>query len=433
MNIVITKLFIKEISLLGIVIFFANTNCLKAKRSLFDTSSQSGFANALLLSQQISAGNRVVATPTFSNPSGHYSTSLRITISSTTGSSIYFTRDGSEPSASSTLYTSSIHISSLAGRTLKAIALKTGFTKSAVATAEYSYSVLKSGQTTSYATGDDGATQLGVARSYTDNGDGTVTDSAMDLVWQKCSRGQNNDAICSGAATTANWAEAGAYCTGLIFASKIWRLPSRLELETLPDYGISNPVINGTVFPATVASSYWSSTTDAIIPANAWLVSFTVGIVNTNLQSSGANVRCVSGEAKASSSFTDTGDGTVKDKSTGLVWQKCSNGQNNDSTCSGTASSFSWTLALSNCNGLSLAGRAWRLPSVKELKSIVDLTRTTAPTIDTSIFPNTNSNYWSSSTNHSSPTLAWSVNFDTAAMVSFAKVGSNLYRCVSEP
>ena len=43
-----------------------------------------------------------------------------------------------------------------------------------------------------------------------------------------------------------------------------------------------------------------------------------------------------------SMSFTDNGNGTINDNNTGLMWQKCSVGQNNDSTCSGSAVTYNW-------------------------------------------------------------------------------------------
>src|SRR5437899_1127498 len=41
------------------------------------------------------------------------------------------------------------------------------------------------GQTTSFHAGDDGATQAGAPLSYTDNGDGTITDENTGLMWEK--------------------------------------------------------------------------------------------------------------------------------------------------------------------------------------------------------------------------------------------------------
>ncbi|MBM4246850.1 MAG: DUF1566 domain-containing protein, partial [Deltaproteobacteria bacterium] len=45
--------------------------------------------------------------------------------------------------------------------------------------------LLKTGQTTSFGSGTDGNLQLGVARNFIDNGDGTITDTQTGLVWEK--------------------------------------------------------------------------------------------------------------------------------------------------------------------------------------------------------------------------------------------------------
>jgi len=42
-----------------------------------------------------------------------------------------------------------------------------------------------SGQTTSYGPGSDGDVQAGATLSYTDNGDGTITDNNTRLMWEK--------------------------------------------------------------------------------------------------------------------------------------------------------------------------------------------------------------------------------------------------------
>ena len=44
---------------------------------------------------------------------------------------------------------------------------------------------LKTGQTTAYGTGSDGDLQKGASRSFTDNGDGTITDNTTGLMWEK--------------------------------------------------------------------------------------------------------------------------------------------------------------------------------------------------------------------------------------------------------
>ena len=78
-----------------------------------------------------------VATPTFSPAGGTYNGSQSVTISTTTtGSSIRYTTDGSTPtSASGTLYTGPVTVS--ANTTLQAIAYQTNFIDSAVASASY--------------------------------------------------------------------------------------------------------------------------------------------------------------------------------------------------------------------------------------------------------------------------------------------------------
>lgn len=76
-----------------------------------------------------------VSTPYFSLAGGTYTTAQTVTIScATSGATIYYTTDGTPPSASSTKYNAAITISETT--TLKAIAIKDG-TSSSVATATY--------------------------------------------------------------------------------------------------------------------------------------------------------------------------------------------------------------------------------------------------------------------------------------------------------
>ena len=83
-------------------------------------------------------GAPIVATPVFAPTAGVYTTTQNVTITCTTaGASIYYTTNGTEPTDSSTLYTTGIPVS--ATTTVKAKAYKTGFTASSVATATYTY------------------------------------------------------------------------------------------------------------------------------------------------------------------------------------------------------------------------------------------------------------------------------------------------------
>ena len=83
------------------------------------------------------SGKQTVATPAFSVASGAVDSGTSVTIScATDGAEIYYTTDGTEPTAESTEYTEAISITKAV--TLKAIAVKDGMNDSAVASASYS-------------------------------------------------------------------------------------------------------------------------------------------------------------------------------------------------------------------------------------------------------------------------------------------------------
>ena len=83
-----------------------------------------------------SGGGKTVATPTFSPGAGSYSGSVDVTISTaTSGATIHYTLDGSKPTSTSPTYTAPIHLT--ASKTVSALAIKSGLTKSAVASAAY--------------------------------------------------------------------------------------------------------------------------------------------------------------------------------------------------------------------------------------------------------------------------------------------------------
>ncbi len=118
--------------------------------------------------------------------------------------------------------------------------------------------------------------------NYTVNTD-TVVDKTTGLEWQK-----------SDDNTIRNWDAALGYCAGLMLDSKSdWRLPSVLELQSIVDYGSSNPAINGAAFPGTNASSYWSASSYAASSTPAWHVSFLNGHVLANDKTDSYYVRCV--------------------------------------------------------------------------------------------------------------------------------------------
>jgi hypothetical protein len=103
---------------------------------------------------QANAGNaQAVATPTFSVPSGTYTTVISVALSTTvTGATIRYTLDGSTPGPShGTIYTAPISLYS--SKTIKAIAYKTGWANSAVASAAYTMNVPTFADAAFFATG----------------------------------------------------------------------------------------------------------------------------------------------------------------------------------------------------------------------------------------------------------------------------------------
>ena len=76
--------------------------------------------------------------PTFSVPAGSYTSPQSVMLSDTTsGATIYYTTDGSEPTTSSNLYTAGSSISVLSTETINAIAVAPGYLASPVASAIY--------------------------------------------------------------------------------------------------------------------------------------------------------------------------------------------------------------------------------------------------------------------------------------------------------
>jgi hypothetical protein len=119
--------------------------------------------------------------------------------------------------------------------------------------------------------------------AYTDNGDGTVTDNVTGLMWQSP---PTNTTMTQPAAVT--------YCTTMLATGghHDWRLPTKIELLSLVDYGRSTPSINP-VFTDFVSAYYWSSTLVAGTPGSAWIVYFYTGYPDRIPMSYPNYVRCV--------------------------------------------------------------------------------------------------------------------------------------------
>ena len=130
--------------------------------------------------------NGTVATPTFSPAAGTYSSAQTVTISSaTSGTTIYYTTNGTTPTTSSTLYSSPITVS--VSETVKALAVKTGYTNSAIGSAAYVINGTVATPTFSPAAGSYGPAQTvtissttsGTTIYYTTNGSTPTTSSTL--------------------------------------------------------------------------------------------------------------------------------------------------------------------------------------------------------------------------------------------------------------
>lgn len=323
-------------------------------------------------------------------------------------------------------------------------------------------SLAASGQSASYAAGDDGSHQDdGVTwptPRFTDNQDGTVTDGLTGLSWLK-------DASClapaawSAALTDVNGLASGA--CGLADGSSAgqWRLPNLVELESLIDVSAANPAIpSGHPFVRVSNAVYWTSTSyfggEEGSP-NAWAIRMGDGqYVNdgalnakstalngvwavkgsssgpAKLQATGLYVPFESGDDGTLESgvwlvyprFMENNDGTVSDTMTGLVWMKAANCIHDD-----WAGAIDAVKALANGQcGLSdgSAPGAWRMPNRTEMQSLADRNENneadylsyTFRNQDQSVFQQAIFNnfirtqyYWTSSTDAADTTEAWTV------------------------
>jgi hypothetical protein len=261
--------------------------------------------------------------------------------------------------------------------------------------------VPQTGQTKSYHAADDGDLKPGVPwpkPRFADNGDGTVTDRLTGLMWAKA-------ADLGGDKT---WNEAVDSCGALELAGHAdWRLPSINELESLVDCGRFEPAVpSDHPFEEVQDARYWSSTTYANDKGMAWFVDMTAGglsffnkwfshfvwPVRGPVQAAPAPVartgQTVSHRAGDDGDlkrgvpwpeprFVDHGDGTVSDLLTGLMWTKDDTHRKDETPPEERkALPGGWAGIVESCGNLTFAGyKDWRLPTLRELRSLVDYGR----------------------------------------------------------
>ena len=210
--------------------------------------------------------------------------------------------------------------------------------------------------------------------------EGLVRDRVTALVWQRV-------------ASTEAFTFQGAreYCDALeIEGRRDFRLPGRIELVTLLDFA-RLPVI-ASPFAAAKADYYFTSSLASFVYGSVYSVYFGAGETTIASAEPGrALARCVAGPVeRREQQFRIDGD-WVRDGATGLTWERAS------------AEPASWDASRARC-----AARSMRLPSIRELQSIVDENRY-MPAIDSELFPAVEATgFWSVTLRGDAP---WYVDF----------------------
>ncbi len=272
----------------------------------------------------------------------------------------------------------------------------------------------------------------GNASSYTDNGDGTITDNVTGLMWQK-----GFDVMTyPQALTLIEKFELAGYTD--------WRIPSIKEAYSLilfcgsdvnPELSVGSdmpgtPFINTNFFEFEYGANGNRAIDSQLLTSSLYVGStehdellFGVNFADGRIKGYGLKfgsgdkpfmVRFVRGEEYGINDFVDNGDGTIIDNATELVWQK-----------GDSQKAMNWQEALAyagEMNAQNYLGHSdWRVPNAKELQSIVDYTRSPLSSASAAIDPLFEVSeivdeagekdypfYWSSTTHENSGTSAGS-------------------------
>jgi hypothetical protein len=187
-----------------------------------------------------------------------------------------------------------------------------------------------------------------------------------------------------------------------------WRLPNREELRSIVDYGRGTPALAPAFGDDAPPGFCWSCDPYGPEPDLVWGIYFAYGCGICYPQDNRYAVRAVRGGTNrafgdtAARDFVDNGDGTVTDRVTGLMWKQEEGPDAN------------WGEALAACAALDLGGhRDWRLPSIREISTLLDLSFADGCWYEKALFPDTQTKplgfYWASTT--FGATFAWGVNF----------------------
>ena len=217
------------------------------------------------------------ATPTFSIPPGTYSSAQTVTISDTTaGATIYYTTNGSTPTAS-TQYTGAITVSST--ETIEAIATASGYSTSPVATATYTITPPAATPSFSPASGTYTSAQTvtisdatsGATIYYTTNGStpttastqytGAITVSSSETIEAIATASGYSTSPVATATYTISLAVVSLSPTSLAFGSQPIDVTSAAQTITLSNGSSAALSITGLTITGTNASDFTQTNT----------------------------------------------------------------------------------------------------------------------------------------------------------------------------
>ena len=138
------------------------------------------------------------------------------------------------------------------------------------------------------------------ASYFVDAAQGLVRDTETGLVWDHCPLGQSGPSCGTGTAQQLTWSGALAAAVAANSANyknfSDWRLPNKQELESLVqrDTPLAPATLDNTSFPGMpLTSLFWTSTSFALDPTNAFHVQFSTGRTGASLLTAAGHVRLV--------------------------------------------------------------------------------------------------------------------------------------------
>lgn len=125
----------------------------------------------------------------------------------------------------------------------------------------------------------------------------SVRDTVTGLLWQRGST--RSYPGCKGEEmkpqNSCTWAEAHKYCESLTVDGTGWRLPTKIELESIVDLTRSAPALNTSLFnPPATNALVWSASSDALDADNsAWVLDLSDGACRPLRKTAFVDVLCV--------------------------------------------------------------------------------------------------------------------------------------------